>query len=176
MKTNVRLLLVYILLMSPYFVNAQKTLDIKNLIDLSGFNFTVVGVRTVNEKLQLGDNDNSISIKDEYKKDHHFVIISLKGQVNQDGGFILSPYAFVAEYIGDNSWKIEPASVLGTKMVLMDGKEKTFWAQSGLAVTISMDAKKGNEQNIEVAFVLPKDIKTIKLGTARFVSESVAID
>jgi hypothetical protein len=44
---------------------AQESLDIKNLIDLSGFNFTVAGVRTVDEILQLGDTGRSNSIKDE---------------------------------------------------------------------------------------------------------------
>jgi hypothetical protein len=153
---------------------AQETLDLKNLIDLSGFNFTVTGVRTVDDQLQLGDH--STSIKDEYKKDHHYVIFSLKGQVDRPGAYILSPHAFVAEYIADNSWKIEPATAVGTKIVLMGGKEQTFWAQSGLAVTLSVTAeKKGADENLEIVFILPRNATIVKLGTAKFVAESVAI-
>jgi hypothetical protein len=155
---------------------AQESLDIKNLIDLSGFNFTVAGVRTVDEILQLGDTGRSNSIKDEYKKDRHFVIVSLKGQVDRPGTFILSPHAFVAEYISDNSWKIDSAVALSTTFVLMGGTKRTFWVQSDLAETISLTAsKKGGEENIEVVFVLPKKIMSMKLGTARFISEDVAI-
>ncbi len=167
-------LLVLALVGLPAYAAAPETLDLKNLIDLSGFNFTVTGVRTADDKLQLGDD--SISIKDEYKKDHHYVIFSLKGQVDRPGAFILTPDAFVAEYILDNSWKSEPATALGTKIVLMGGKEQTFWAPRGVSVTLSVTAeKKGGDENLEIVFILPRDVRAIKLGTARFISPEVAI-
>jgi hypothetical protein len=154
---------------------AQETLELKNLIDLSGFNFTVTGVRTADDQLQLGDE--SISINNEYyQKYHHFVIFSLKGQVDRPGAFILSPHAFVAEFVDSaNTWSIEPASAVGFKTVAAGGKEQTFWAHgSGVRLSFPAD-EKGSEWNFEVAFLLPRNITTIKLGTARFVSESVAI-
>jgi hypothetical protein len=153
---------------------ATEPLDITNLIDLSGFTFKVVGVRAVNEKLELENPIGApsvLTIKDENKTTNHFVIIAFRGQADRDGAFIMSPHTFVAEFVSANSWKCEPALALGLK-----DKKRTFWAQSSLAVTMSVDAgKKGDEKTFEVVFILPRDVNTIRLGTTKFFPESVAI-
>ena len=43
-------------------------------------------------------------------------------------------------------------------------------------VTLSVTAeKKGGDENLEIVFILPRDVRAIKLGTARFISPEVAI-
>jgi len=177
MKTKVVIVIVSMILMNSYAVHAQKTKDVKNLIDLidlSGFNLTVEKVRTVADSLQL--DENIVSIKDEHRKENQFVIISLKGIMDRNGIYMLSPSGFVAEYFSDNMWKTDPASALGNKIELMDGQVRTFWIQSGVASTMQVEGKKGSELNIEIVFILPRDAMTIKLGVIKFFAENVAIN